>query len=122
MPPTATDAVEGVSVMLLREGLVTVSTLVPVTPPEPAVIVAVPAATPVATPAEEMVAMAELLLVQVTVVVQVELVPFEYVQVAVKDCVPEPTTSEAVEGETVMPVRVAAPVCDTTIAPAVLSK
>jgi hypothetical protein len=77
VPPTATDAVEGVSVMLLREGLVTVSTLVPVMPPEPAVMVVVPAPTPVATPAEVMVAAAVLLLDQVTVVVQVELVPFE---------------------------------------------
>jgi hypothetical protein len=77
VPPTATDAVEGEREMLLSEGLVTVRVLVPVTPPEPAVMVAVPAATPVATPAEVMVAAAVLLLDQVTVVVQVELVPFE---------------------------------------------
>ena len=77
MPPTATEAVEGEIEMLLREGLVTVNTLVPMTPPEPAVMVAVPAATPVANPAGVMVAAAVLLLDQVTVVVQVELVPFE---------------------------------------------
>ena len=77
MPPTEIEAVEGESAMLLRVGLVTVTVLVPETPPEAAVMVAVPAATPVARPADVMVAVAVLLLDQVTVVVQVELVPLE---------------------------------------------
>lgn len=39
-----------------------------------------------------------------------------------KFCEPDPTEREAVAGVTVMPVSEAAPVCETTIAPAVLSK
>jgi hypothetical protein len=77
VPPTEIEAVEGESAMLLSVGLVTVTVLVPETPPEAAVIVAVPAATPVARPADVMVAVAVLVLDHVTVVVQVELVPLE---------------------------------------------
>lgn len=55
----ATDAVDGVTAMDFS-GLVTVSVVVPVTPPELAVIVLVPPPTPVARPEMLMVATDEL--------------------------------------------------------------
>ncbi len=75
--PAVMDAVAGVSVMPVMVGAVTVSAAVPETLPEVALIVDEPAATPVARPALETVAVAVLLLDQVTVEVQFEVVLFE---------------------------------------------
>lgn len=72
--PAAMDAVGGATVMPVMVGLVTASAAVPQTLPEVALIVDEPAATPVARPALEIVAVAVLLLDQVTVEVQVEVV------------------------------------------------
>jgi hypothetical protein len=71
------DAVDGVTVMPVMVGAVTVSAAVPETLPELAVIVDEPAATPVARPALEMLAVAVLLLDHVTVEVQFDVVLFE---------------------------------------------
>jgi hypothetical protein len=71
------DAVDGVTVMPVMVGAVTVSAAVPETLPELAVIVDEPAATPVARPALEMLAVAPLLLDHVTVEVQFDVVLFE---------------------------------------------
>ena len=68
------DAVAGVTEMPVMVGLVTVSAAVPETLPEVALMVDEPAATPVASPALDMVAAAVLLLDQVTVDVHVEVV------------------------------------------------
>lgn len=65
--PATTDAVAGLTVMLFREAAVTVRELVPFTVPAMALIVVAPAATPVARPLLEMVAIAALLLVHVMV-------------------------------------------------------
>jgi hypothetical protein len=75
--PAAMEAVDGESAMLVRVGLLTVSELVPLTDPELAVMIVVPDATPVARPLAAMVAMAGLLLDQVTVEVQFAVVLFE---------------------------------------------
>jgi hypothetical protein len=56
MPPTGTDGLEGVTVIETKVGVDTVSAADPATAPEVAVIVDVPAPTPVANPAELMVA------------------------------------------------------------------
>jgi hypothetical protein len=71
------EAVLGVTVMPVRVGLLTVSALLPVMLPETALMVAVPAATPLARPAALMVATAGLGLDQATVAVQLELVLLE---------------------------------------------
>jgi hypothetical protein len=65
--------------MPVRVGLETVRTLLPWMVPETALIVAVPAATPLAWPAALAVAAAGLVLDQATVAVQLELVLLEYV-------------------------------------------
>jgi hypothetical protein len=105
--PAAIDDVAGVTAMLVNVAAVTVSALVPETLPEVALMVEEPAATPVATPAPVMVAAAVLLLDHVTVDVQLEVVLFEYEQVAVNCCVPLPAVRVAVAGATVMLVKVA---------------
>lgn len=66
----------------------TVNVVLAVTPLKVAVMVAVPAATPVAKPEELMVATAVLLEVQVAEVVTVAVLLSEYVAVAVNCCVP----------------------------------
>ena len=73
------EAVAGVTEMEVSVGvaLVTVSAAVPEMLPDVAVMVDVPAATPVARPALEIVAAAVLLLDQVTVDVQLAVVLFE---------------------------------------------
>ena len=63
--------------MAVKAALVTLRVAVPVTLPEAALMVVVPAATPLASPAAEIVAAAGLLLDPVTVGVQSELVPLE---------------------------------------------
>ena len=63
--------------MPVNVGLVTVRTPLPVTPPETALMVALPAATALTMPELLIVATAGLLLDQVTVVVQSELVLLE---------------------------------------------
>ena len=68
--------------MPVRVGLVTVSTPLPVTLPETALMVALPAATALAKPVLLTVATAGLLLDQVTVAVQSELVLLEYLHCA----------------------------------------
>jgi hypothetical protein len=75
--PATIDAVAGVTAMLVSVGAVTVSAPVAERLPEVALIVEVPAATPVAMPALLTVAAAVLLLDQVTVDVQFELVLLE---------------------------------------------
>jgi hypothetical protein len=67
--PTTTDAVDGatVTVVATGTGAVTVMVAVPVLPDDAAVIVAVPAPTPVTTPPALTVATPELLVDQVTV-------------------------------------------------------
>jgi hypothetical protein len=100
------EAVDGVTVMLVMVAAVTVRAAVPEVLPEVAVIVDVPAATPVARPAPEIVAAAVLLLDHVTDDEQLPVVLFEYVQVAANCCVPEPATIEAVAGVTEIPVMV----------------
>lgn len=75
--PATTDAVAGVTAMLVNEAAVMVRTLDPETDPEVALMVEEPAATPVATPVLETVAAAVLLLDQVTVEEQLELVLLE---------------------------------------------
>ena len=77
MPAATIDAVAGVTVMPVMVGAVTVSAAVPETLPEVALMVDEPAATPVAMPALEMVAVAVLLLDQAAVEVQFEVVLFE---------------------------------------------
>lgn len=64
--PSSTRGLEGVITMLAMAGAGTVTVAVPLAVPERAVIVALPAATPVTTPDEETVATAVLLLDQVT--------------------------------------------------------
>jgi hypothetical protein len=71
------EAVAGERAIALRVLLVTVKALVAEMLPEVAVMVEVPAATPVAIPALEIVAVAVLLLDQVTVDVQLALVLLE---------------------------------------------
>jgi len=75
--PTTMEAVAGERAIALRVLLVTVKALVAEMLPEVAVMVEVPAATPVAIPALEIVAVAVLLLDQVTVDVQLALVLLE---------------------------------------------
>ena len=75
--PAAMEAVAGVREMPVIVALVTVRTLVALVLPEVAVMVDEPAATPVASPVELMVAAAVLLLVQVTDEEQFELVLLE---------------------------------------------
>jgi len=75
--PATIDAVAGVTAMLLNVGAVTVSAPVADRLPEAALMVVVPAATPVAMPALLTVAAAVLLLDQVTVEVQLDVVLFE---------------------------------------------
>jgi hypothetical protein len=75
--PAAIDAVAGDTVTPVTVAPVTVSALVPCVLPEVAVIVEVPAATPVARPAPLMVAAAGFPLDQVTVEVQFDEVLFE---------------------------------------------
>jgi len=72
--PAVSVAVAGETVMLVKVALVTVRAPVPDTEPETAVIVEVPAATPVARPLLETVAAAVLLLDQVTVEEQLAVV------------------------------------------------
>jgi hypothetical protein len=71
------DAVAGVTAMLVKDAAVTVRTPDPEAAPEVALMVEVPAATPVATPAFEMVAAAGLLLDQITVEEQLDVVLLE---------------------------------------------
>jgi hypothetical protein len=71
------EAVAGVTEMAVSVALVTVRTALPVTLPELALMVAVPAATALARPAALMVATPVALLVQVTVAVQSALVLLE---------------------------------------------
>ena len=77
--PATSDADPGATVMLVRVALAaaTVNGSLPVMLPDVALIVVLPAATPVATPAAEIVAVPVLLLDQVTVDVQMELLPSE---------------------------------------------
>ena len=75
--PAATEAVAGERVIPLSVAAVTVRVLVADLPPEVAVMVEEPAATPVARPVPLIVAAAVLLLDQVTVALQFELVLLE---------------------------------------------
>ena len=75
--PVTIETLPGMTAMLVRAGLMTVSALVVDVLPEVAVMVVDPTATPVARPALLMVAMEALLLDHVTVDVQGELVAFE---------------------------------------------
>ena len=75
--PTTIEAVVGEIAIALRALLVTVKALVAERLPEVAVMVEVPAATPVAIPALVIVAVAVLLLDHVTVEVQLALVLLE---------------------------------------------
>ena len=70
--PAAIEAVAGVTVTPVSTTRVTLRIALPETLPEEALMVDVPAATPVARPPLEMVAVAVLLLDQVTVVVQLD--------------------------------------------------
>jgi hypothetical protein len=72
--PAVSVAVAGATVMLVSVALVTVRALVADTPPEAAVMVDEPAATPVARPLFDTVAAAVLLLDHVTADEQLELV------------------------------------------------
>ena len=72
--PAVRVAVAGETVMLFRVAVVTVRMLVPDTLPEVAVMVEVPAATPIARPVLDTVAAAMLLLDQVTVEEQLAVV------------------------------------------------
>jgi len=75
--PSSIEAVVGVSAIPVRVGLVTVKTALAVMLPEAALMVALPGAAALASPLDEIVAAAVLLLDQVTVAVQLELVLFE---------------------------------------------
>jgi hypothetical protein len=75
--PATIEAVAGVMVMPVSVGLVTASMPLLVMLPESALMVAAPAATPLARPVAPMVATAGLVLDQATVAVQSELVLFE---------------------------------------------
>ena len=76
-------------------------------PPQVALIVALPAATPLASAPGVIVAAAGLLLDQVTFFVQLLLLESTYVQVAVNCCV-FPAVVEAIEGVTSIPLRLTA--------------
>ena len=75
MPPVGTDGLAGVTAMETRAGAVTVKTVEPLMVPEVAVIIAVPAATEVANPAELMVATLVAEEVQVAELVRFAVVP-----------------------------------------------
>ena len=89
-------------------GVVTVRVAAPEMPPDVAVMVAVPADTPVATPGDTTVATATAPEVHVTVLLMSELMPSEAVPVATNRCVP-PIATEAVAGATVIDVGSPAP-------------
>ena len=75
MPPVGTDGLAGVTAMETRAGAVTVKTVEPLMVPEVAVIIAVPAATEVANPAELMVAALVAEEVQLAELVRLAVVP-----------------------------------------------
>ena len=102
------DAVAGLTAMAVSTAPVTVSVAVPETLPEAALIVVVPAPTPLARPAAEIVATTGLLLVHATLALQSAVVLSEYVHVAV-NCDVAPTRVEAVPGETAMLDKVRLP-------------
>jgi hypothetical protein len=103
VPVTAAmEAVAGDREIPVNVAAVTVKVLVALVLPEVAVMVDVPAATPVARPVVLTVAAAALLLDQVTVALQFEVVWFAYEQVAVYCCAPVPAATDAVAGESAM--------------------
>lgn len=75
--PATIEAVAGETAMLVTVGPVTVSVADPEVPPDVAVMFALPAATPVASPALLMVAAAVLLLDHATDDEQLDVVEFE---------------------------------------------
>ena len=75
VPLTATVVATGVTLMVLTCPLVTVSEAVPLIPPELALIVALPAALPVANPVRLMLATAPLLVDQLAVLVRFRVEP-----------------------------------------------
>lgn len=94
---------------------VTVTFARPLTPSREAMMVVEPAATPVATPEEFTEAIAELVTVQLAVVVTFAVELSSYVAVAV-NCWVAPTTKLALVGETVMDVNVLAAIGTVTVA------
>jgi len=107
VPPMSIVAVAGVTAMLVRVGAaVTFRTAVPVIVPELAVIMDVPAATPVASPPGLLiVAVPGVPEVHVTREVMISVPPLLYVPVATYCCV-APTAILAVAGVTAIEVRV----------------
>ena len=107
MKPIGIEAVNGATVMELNVAAVTVKVAEPDLPPDVAVIVAVPADTPVASPGDTTVATAMGSEVHVTVLLMLALVPSEKLPVATKVCVP-PICTVGAKGATVMELNVAA--------------
>ena len=108
MLPTGTLTVAGVTAIEDNvTAAVTVRVAVPVFPPKAAVIVAFPAALPVASPLLTIVAVVVLDELQVTWVVIVWVVPSEYVPLAV-NCWVAPAATLAVAGDTAIEFKVAA--------------
>lgn len=114
--PAGTVVDAGVTAIDLSVAAVTDSVAVPDTLPEAAVMVALPTLAPVATPAALIDATAVLLELQLTEPVMSCVLLSEYVPVALNGCV-VPLAIEAVDGDTVMPFKVA-PVTVTVVEPA----
>jgi len=107
LAPATIDGLAGVTAMLCRVADVTVSTVEPLIRPDVALIVVVPAATPVASPPKLIVAVAVVPEAQVTEPVMTAVVASEYVPVAV-NCWFAPAAMEGLAGVTAMLCRVAA--------------
>jgi hypothetical protein len=105
--PATTVAVAGVTAIELKGAAVTVRVAEPDLVPDVAVIVAVPADTPVATPGDATVANEVLPEVQVTLELISTVVPSEKVPVATRVLV-RPATTVAVAGVTAIELKVAA--------------
>ena len=105
--PVAITGLAGVTAMPCRVAEVTVRTVEPLTNPRLALMLLVPAASPVARPLEPIVAVAEVAEAQVTAAVRSRCEPSEYVPVAV-NCWFAPIAITGLAGATAMLTRVAA--------------
>ena len=104
--PSVIEGVAGVTAIDERVGAVTVRIVEPVMEPDVAVIVVLPCATDVASPALLIVAMLVADEAQVTVPVRFCVLPLEYVPVAVNCCI-RPSVIEGLVGVTAIDTRVA---------------
>ena len=103
--PVVIDAVEGFTTMDRRLAIVTVAVVAPTIVPDVAVMLEVPAETPVTSPAVLTVATAVSDDAQVAELVMIFVLPSLYVPVAAICCV-LPAVTDGVEGVTVMAVKV----------------